>query len=119
MTLTKTCKVCLQPHFIVGECPNCSEPKFPTRQVDFDWADKQLPAGITRQDICIWTQDSDGPWNASCGVTWEFTDGGPADNGAHFCHHCGGVLLADPFADDHAQPNTKLNGGEAVRSDGS
>ena len=100
MTLTKTCEVCQQPHFIVSECPYCSEPKFPTKQVDFEWANKQLPAGITRQDICIWTQDSDGPWNTSCGVTWEFTDGGPAENGAHFCHHCGGVLLADPFSEN-------------------
>lgn len=85
-------------------CPDCETVKVP-RQQDFDWADKQLPAGITRQDVCIWTQDSDGPWNTSCGVTWEYNDGGPAENKAHFCHHCGGVLLADPFADDDAQPN--------------
>ena len=52
------------------------------------------------QDVCIWMQGSDGPWYASCGVIWEFVDGGPAENGAHFCHHCGGVLMADPFVDD-------------------
>ena len=45
-------------------CPDCETVKVP-RQQDFDWADKQLPAGITRQDVCIWTQDSDGPWNTS------------------------------------------------------
>lgn len=90
-------------------CPDCETVKLP-RQKDFDWADKQLPADITRQDVCIWTQDSDGPWNTSCGVTWEFNDGGPTENGAHFCHHCGGVLLAEPFANDDAQPNAALSG---------
>lgn len=92
-------------------CPDCETVKLP-RQQDFDWADRQLPAGITRQDVCIWTQDSDGPWNTSCGVTWEFVGGGPAENGAHFCHHCGGVLMAAPFADDDAQPNAELSGAE-------
>ena len=62
------------------------------------WADKQLPSGVKRQDVCVWMQDSDGTWCTSCGVTWEFIDGMPADNKAHFCHHCGGVLLADQFA---------------------
>ena len=88
-------------------CPDCETVKLP-RQQDFDWADRQLPDGIARQDVCIWTQDSDGPWNTSCGVTWEFVDGGPAENGAHFCHHCGGVLMAATFADDDAQPNYAL-----------
>ena len=77
-------------------CPECDTVKLP-RQEDFDWANRQLPVGITREDVCIWTQDSDGPWNTSCGVTWEFNDGGPAENSAHFCHHCGGVLLSNPF----------------------
>jgi len=39
-------------------------------------------------------------WNTSCGVIWEFNNGGPAENMAHFCHHCGGVLLPSPFEDD-------------------
>lgn len=55
-------------------CQDCETVKLP-RQQDFDWADRQLPAGITRQDVCIWTQDSDGPWNTSCGVTWESMTG--------------------------------------------
>lgn len=74
--------------------------------MDYVWADKQLPSGVTRQDACVWTQDSDGPWCTSCGKVWEFIDGGPADNGAHFCHHCGGVLLAEPFAKDEP-PNAQ------------
>lgn len=90
-------------------CPDCETVPLP-RQQDFEWADKQLPAGVTRQDVCIWTQDSDGPWNTSCGVTWEFNEGGPSENGAHFCHHCGGVLMAQPFADDDAQPNAEVTG---------
>lgn len=72
--------------------------------MDMAWADKQLPPGVTRQDVCIWTQDSDGPWCGSCGVMWEFIDGGPKDNETHFCPRCGGVLLAEPFAEDET-PN--------------
>lgn len=66
------------------------------------WADKQLPSGVKRQDVCVWMQDSDGTWCTSCGVTWEFIDGMPADNKAHFCHHCGGVLLGDGFEEASA-----------------
>lgn len=35
---------------------------------------------------------------------WEFIDGGPKDNETHFCPRCGGVLLAEPFAEDET-PN--------------
>jgi len=77
--------------------------------MDLAWANTQLPAGVTRQDVCVWTQDSDGPWCTSCGKVWEFNEGGPADNGAHFCHHCGGVLLAEPFAEDET-PNDQAEG---------
>ena len=55
-----------------------------------------------RQNMCNWTEDSDGTWNTSCGVMWQFSDGGPAENNARFCHHCGGHLAALPFSDDDA-----------------
>ena len=54
--------------------------------------------GKKRSDVCVWVQDSDGPWNSSCGQTWEFIDGGPEENNAHFCHKCGGALLPEPYA---------------------
>ena len=63
-------------------------------------ADKQIPPGVTRQDACIWTQDSDGTWNTSCSKKWEFIEGGPTDNEMHFCHHCGGELISEPFSED-------------------
>ena len=63
-------------------------------------ADKQIHPGVTRQDVCIWTQDSDGTWNTSCSKTWEFIEGGPTDNEMHFCHHCGGELISEPFSED-------------------
>lgn len=81
--------------------------------MDMAWANKQLPTGVTRQDVCIWTQDSDGPWCGSCGVVWEFIDGGPKDNQTHFCPRCGGVLLAEPFHDDET-PNAELCGARRV-----
>lgn len=55
---------------------------------------RALPAATAEKNgDCVWMQDSDGPWNTSCGVTWEFTDGGPSDNNTNFCHHCGGRIL--------------------------
>lgn len=53
--------------------------------------------GVKRQDRCVWLQDSYGTWDTSCGKTWEFTDGGPMENEANYCHHCGGALLPEPF----------------------
>ena len=61
---------------------------------------KAAGRGVTRNDSCIWTQDSDGTWNTCCGKVWEFNDGGPEENEAHFCHHCGGVLLAEHFSSE-------------------
>lgn len=57
------------------------------------------PHGIKREGECVWVQDSDGPWNTSCGITWEFNEGGPNENNAHFCHHCGGALLPQYFSE--------------------
>jgi len=28
--------------------------------MNMEWANKQLPQGVTRQDVCVWMQDSDG-----------------------------------------------------------
>jgi acyl-coenzyme A synthetase/AMP-(fatty) acid ligase len=36
----------------------------------------------------------DGYWQTECGQAWCFTEGGPAENGQNFCHHCGGKLIA-------------------------
>lgn len=85
--------------------------------MDIAWADKQLPSGVTRQDVCIWTQDSYGPWCGSCGVVWEFIDGGPKDNETHFCPRCGGVLLAEPFAEDET-PNAEVTGRASAACEG-
>ena len=68
--------------------------------------DKHLPLGATRQDVCIWTQDSDGLWNTSCSKKWEIIEGGPTDNEMHFCHHCGGSLLSEPFSEDFETDET-------------
>jgi hypothetical protein len=42
---------------------------------------------------CTWTQSPDphmpDTFNATCGVVWTFTDGGPAENDVRFCPKCG------------------------------
>lgn len=63
-------------------------------------AKEYSPNGVKRQDVCVWMEDSNGTWDTSCGKSWEFTDGGPVQNAANFCHHCGGHLLPESYADD-------------------
>lgn len=56
---------------------------------------------------CVWVQDSDGPWNTSCGHVFEFIDGGPHENGATWCQYCGGKLL--PQYHDTEQESVERN----------
>lgn len=56
---------------------------------------------------CVWMQDSDGPWNTSCGHVFEFIDGGPHENGATWCQYCGGKLL--PQYHDAEQESVERN----------
>lgn len=48
---------------------------------------------------CKWTYDEhDYKWDSACGEAWQFTDGGPEDNGVKFCQGCGkpAMLAAAP-----------------------
>ena len=56
---------------------------------------------------CVWMQDSDGPWNTSCGHVFEFTEGGPYQNNAEWCQYCGGKLL--PQYHDAEQESAELD----------
>lgn len=45
-------------------------------------------------DNCQWTYDEyDYKWDSACGEAWQFTDGGPEDNGVKFCQGCGKPVL--------------------------
>lgn len=54
---------------------------------------------------CKWTESS-GIWETGCGQTWGFVEDGPAENGALFCHHCGGrlVLIKSDDQEDDGEP---------------
>ncbi|MFG5864570.1 hypothetical protein [Metapseudomonas sp. CR1201] len=55
------------------------------------WAWQTAIAG--QSSICCWTYDSDSfSWDTGCGEKWTLMDGGPKENGMHFCHACGGKL---------------------------
>ncbi|MGU2117882.1 hypothetical protein ACSEOT_29545 [Pseudomonas aeruginosa] len=59
---------------------------------------------------CKWTESS-GIWETGCGQTWSFIEDGPAENGALFCHHCGGRLVlikSDDQEDDGEQEGVSL-----------
>ena len=51
--------------------------------------------------FCTWTQDQDGIWSGSCGMTgWAFDIGGPVYNGMKHCHNCGGKLTCQEARDE-------------------
>jgi hypothetical protein len=55
----------------------------------------------TRAHSCTWTKSPDpstpDTFNATCGVVWTFTDGGPVENDVRFCPGCGAaVSVAEP-----------------------
>jgi hypothetical protein len=47
--------------------------------------------------LCTWTKSNDpnmpDTFDATCGVVWTFTDGGPGENNVRFCPGCGGKLV--------------------------
>lgn len=50
--------------------------------------------------VCAWEEDADGTWHSACGKAWAFTEGGPTENGAHFCHHCGKPIDELPYEEE-------------------
>jgi hypothetical protein len=47
---------------------------------------------ISQPMTCIWTQYDDGVYETECGEAFVFNDGGPAENNAIYCYHCGRKL---------------------------
>jgi hypothetical protein len=41
------------------------------------------------QQECVWTENGRGSWDLCSGNTYEFYNGGPAENGFKFCPYCG------------------------------
>jgi len=77
--------------------------------------DAGLKALAAQPAPCTWTKSPDpntpDTFNATCGVIWTFTDGGPTENGMNFCPGCGAaVSVADP------EPEEDLYG-RAVKAD--
>jgi hypothetical protein len=68
---------------------------------------------------CTWTQSPDphmpDTFNATCGVVWTFTDGGPAENDVRFCPGCGAavsVAAPEPEEDLYDLAVKADNGGQ-------
>lgn len=76
-----------------------------------EWAIERARAALAHAPTslaspsCKWTESS-GIWETSCGQTWGFVEDGPAENGALFCHHCGGrlVLIKSDDQEDDGEP---------------
>lgn len=69
-------------------------------------------------NACVWTPDEDygDVYDGSCGVKWEFMEGGPAENGVKYCPNCGRRILPDQARLDEApnmtDPNDHQIGGQ-------
>lgn len=50
----------------------------------------QTTLDLTRR--CEWTPDDADVWDTHCGHRWGFVDGGPEENGMHFCCYCGELI---------------------------
>lgn len=46
------------------------------------------PNNNGKHDFCGWAFDGN-LWTSDCGLTWEFPELGPKDNGVAHCHGCG------------------------------
>jgi len=65
--------------------------------------DLWIPAHeIVKNGCCDWQQEEDGQWETDCRKIFEFTVGGPSDNGFKFCPYCGKLLTWTPFLPDNA-----------------
>jgi hypothetical protein len=45
---------------------------------------------------CVWEEDDEmcGVFDTKCGTSFEFTEGGPEENGMKYCPYCGKTLVA-------------------------
>lgn len=55
-----------------------------------------------QKETCEWEEDDSGTWSCSkCGASWEFNNGGPADNDMHYCPKCGrGIIKVSGHEED-------------------
>lgn len=78
-----------------------------TIAVHLDGMDKSMAESVRRvrgelsnaarpvqpEEPCVWTWDDiQGKYDTACGRSWEFTDGDVAENAAHYCIGCGGLI---------------------------
>jgi hypothetical protein len=75
--------------------------------------------GGVLQETCTWTKSNDphmpDTFDAACGVLWTFSDGGPVENGMHFCPGCGAavsVAAPEPEEDLYDLAIKADNGGQ-------
>jgi hypothetical protein len=63
---------------------------------------KNLQAQLATNEAqtCAWKEDNDGEWETSCGMTWDFTEDGPEENGLIYCPKCGKKAVFERFADE-------------------
>lgn len=98
----------------------CSFPEDDVQRAVRDRARQALQTKDTA-DYCLWTHDHiDDAWATDCGAYWQFTDGGPRENGINYCHKCSKPVNAldqhDEDCDcDLCGETEKGNGAETVR----
>ena len=97
--MEKTCENCkhyeLQAHY--PPCDGCYVPGRVDERPDWKPRD-DLRAEADRlaeepQNVCVWTENADGYWEADCGYAFCLSpDGSPSGHRMYFCPHCGKKL---------------------------
>lgn len=85
----------------VGEDLCCTTPQVAAYIVALANRADELIAAMERESLeCVWREDADGIWYATCGALHVFTDGSPSQNSHQFCPYCGGRLVEKRYVEE-------------------
>lgn len=65
-----------------------------------------VPAQPAAESTCAWSENDDGFYETECGNSFQFIDGGAADNNATFCQYCG-KKIGEHWFDDMPEGDAK------------
>lgn len=74
--------------------------------IDLMLAAAPVPAQPSAESTCAWSENDDGFYETECGNSFQFIDGGAADNHATYCQYCG-KKIDEHWFDDMPEGDTK------------
>jgi len=65
-----------------------------------------VPAQPAAESACAWSENDGGFYETECGNSFQFIDGGAADNNATYCQYCG-KKIDEHWFDDMPEGDAK------------